>query len=62
MNYEKFKKEAEKKDYVLISEYKLFKSHIVSRFEIWSDRNDNFMCVEVLTNDKVIIYKQSEKV
>ena len=62
MTYAKFKKEAEKKSYVQLSEYIVSKSYIVERFEVWTNNDTDFMCVEVMTDGEVVIYKQSETI
>ena len=60
MNYQEFKVKAEEKGYVQLSEYIIPKNYIISRFEIWSGKGDDFMCVEVFSNDDVIFYKQTD--
>ena len=60
MKYQDFKLEAETKEYVQLSEYPILKNFIISRFEVWSGKGDDFLCVEVFSNDDVIIYKQTD--
>ena len=62
MDYKTFKIQAEEKGYVQLSEYIIPKNYIISRFEIWSGNKNEFMCVEVFSNDDVIVYKQTDNI
>jgi hypothetical protein len=61
MRYDDFKKLAEKKRFVMLSEYNI-KSYVVTKFEIWISMDDNTTIIaELMGNGEVVIFKETDK-
>lgn len=61
MRYDDFKKLAEKKRFIMLSEYNI-KSYVVTKFEIWISMDDNTTIIaEVMGNGEVVIFKETDK-
>jgi hypothetical protein len=61
IKYSDFLKQAKKKKLVVTSRYNSFKNFLVKSFETW-ECGDEVYIIQVLMNDDVIIYKQTDNI